>query len=54
MKLVEIKLDLPKVKARKITKGLGKVGGAHDTDRKHKKRAKQKREWRRDIRDGNY
>lgn len=48
MKLDEIKIELPEVKGRKITKFFGKAGGQH-ASKKHKKRAKQKQEFRQQI-----
>lgn len=53
MKLDDIKIDLPEVKGRKITKLFGKAGGQH-ASKKHKKRAKQKEEFRRQLKNQDY
>jgi hypothetical protein len=53
MKLDDIKLDLPEVKGRKVTKLFGRAGGQH-ASKKHKKRAKQKAEFRRQLAKGDY
>ena len=53
MKLDEIKIDLPEVKGRKVTKLFGKAGGRH-ASKKHAKRAKRKQEFRQQLQKGDY
>ena len=51
MKLDDIKIELPEVKGRKVTKFFGKAGGQH-ASKKHKKRAKQKQDFRQQLSKG--
>ena len=53
MKLVDLKFELPDVKGRKVTKGFGKAGGRHQS-KKHKKRAKRKAEFRKQLKNMDY